>query len=279
MADNAHRSQDGQIDLITYRTGVKDVVVILGSLPAGDAMAGTGNIAIPTLTGMMLDRGNEDPGQIRRSPTSSTTSAREISFGSARKRCKFGQVPQQGPAAGARPDRGGTRSPGVVGRPNSPRQSSSSSAHLQDSLQNTEARAQEALSRARSFRTGIRIVRTRSRNSWPRPSRPISTRPRGFTPSITARAHDAGAGRRCAHPRGAGGGRQGFRRVERRPGLHPARPERGSGPREAHHGAAERQAERLGDHRSADGLALSRPGCAGAAGRARRCSGVASPDA
>ena len=36
---------------------MKDVVVILGSLPAGDAMAEPGNIAIPTLTGMMLDRG------------------------------------------------------------------------------------------------------------------------------------------------------------------------------------------------------------------------------
>jgi zinc protease len=57
MVDNAHRSRAAGIDLITYQTGVKDVVVILGSLPAGDAMAGTGNIAIPTLTGMMLDRG------------------------------------------------------------------------------------------------------------------------------------------------------------------------------------------------------------------------------
>ena len=60
MADNAHRSRTAQIDLITYQTGVKDVVVILGSLPAGDAMAGTGNIAIPTLTGMMLDRGTKN---------------------------------------------------------------------------------------------------------------------------------------------------------------------------------------------------------------------------
>ena len=30
------------IDLITYHTDVKNVVVILGSLPAGDAMAGAG---------------------------------------------------------------------------------------------------------------------------------------------------------------------------------------------------------------------------------------------
>jgi zinc protease len=59
MADYGHRSQVAGIDLITYQTGVKDVVVILGSLPAGDAMAGDGNIAIPTLTGMMLDRGTK----------------------------------------------------------------------------------------------------------------------------------------------------------------------------------------------------------------------------
>jgi zinc protease len=57
--DKSHREQVAGIDLITYRTDVKDVVVILGSLPAGDAMAGSGNIAIPTLTGMMLDRGTK----------------------------------------------------------------------------------------------------------------------------------------------------------------------------------------------------------------------------
>lgn len=57
--DNSHREQVAGIDLITYHTDVKDVVVILGSLPAGDAMAGSGNIAIPTLTGMMLDRGTK----------------------------------------------------------------------------------------------------------------------------------------------------------------------------------------------------------------------------
>ncbi len=47
------------IDLITYHSTVKDVVVIMGVLPAGDAMAGSGNIAIPTLSGMMLDRGTK----------------------------------------------------------------------------------------------------------------------------------------------------------------------------------------------------------------------------
>jgi zinc protease len=58
-ADQSHRAQVGGVDLVTYRTDVKDVVVILGSLPAGDAMAESGNIAIPTLTGMMLDRGTK----------------------------------------------------------------------------------------------------------------------------------------------------------------------------------------------------------------------------
>jgi zinc protease len=59
MADQTHRSKIDGIDLITYRTSVKDVVIILGVLPAGDAMAESGNIAIPTLSGMMLDRGTK----------------------------------------------------------------------------------------------------------------------------------------------------------------------------------------------------------------------------
>jgi zinc protease len=59
MADQAHRSKIDGIDLITYRTNVKDVVVILGVLPAGDAMAESINVSIPTLSGMMLDRGTK----------------------------------------------------------------------------------------------------------------------------------------------------------------------------------------------------------------------------
>jgi zinc protease len=57
--EKSHREKVAGIDLITYRTDVKEVVVILGSLPAGDAMAESGNIAIPTLAGMMLDRGTK----------------------------------------------------------------------------------------------------------------------------------------------------------------------------------------------------------------------------
>jgi zinc protease len=56
MAERAVRSKAGGVDLVTYRTDVKDVINIVGAFPAGDAFA-TGNAAIPTLTGMMLDRG------------------------------------------------------------------------------------------------------------------------------------------------------------------------------------------------------------------------------
>ncbi|MGA2187663.1 MAG: pitrilysin family protein [Steroidobacteraceae bacterium] len=59
MAEQAHRAQAAGIDVVTYPTAVKDVVVIVGVLPAGDAMAEPGNIAIPTLVGMMLDRGTK----------------------------------------------------------------------------------------------------------------------------------------------------------------------------------------------------------------------------
>jgi len=57
MAARGHRADTVGIDVVTYPTHVRDVVVVLGALPAGDAMAGTGNAAVPTLTGMMLDRG------------------------------------------------------------------------------------------------------------------------------------------------------------------------------------------------------------------------------
>ena len=57
MAARGHRAATAGIDVVTYPTHVRDVVVVLGALPAGDAMAGAGNAAVPTLTGMMLDRG------------------------------------------------------------------------------------------------------------------------------------------------------------------------------------------------------------------------------
>ncbi len=59
MAENAARSRIDGIDLVTYHTDVKDVVSILGALPAGDVFGDSGNAAVPTLTGMMLDRGTK----------------------------------------------------------------------------------------------------------------------------------------------------------------------------------------------------------------------------
>ena len=59
MAEQSHRAQAAGIDVVTYPTGVKEVVVILGVLPAGDAMGEGGNVAVPSLAGMMLDRGTK----------------------------------------------------------------------------------------------------------------------------------------------------------------------------------------------------------------------------
>ncbi|HEY0802420.1 MAG TPA: pitrilysin family protein [Steroidobacteraceae bacterium] len=80
MADQSHRSKVNGIDLITYRTNVKDVVIILGVLPAGDAMAESGNVAIPTLSGMMLDRGTKTLDKFAISQKLDNVGA-EISFG------------------------------------------------------------------------------------------------------------------------------------------------------------------------------------------------------
>ena len=59
MADHAHRANVDGIDVVTYRTNVKEMVVIVGALPAGDAMSDGGNIAVPSLSGLMLDRGTK----------------------------------------------------------------------------------------------------------------------------------------------------------------------------------------------------------------------------
>lgn len=59
MAEHSQRASTAGIDVITYQTNVKDVVIIVAALPAGDAMGEGGNIAVPTLSGMMLDRGTK----------------------------------------------------------------------------------------------------------------------------------------------------------------------------------------------------------------------------
>lgn len=58
MAPQAKRMQVAGIDLVVYATGVKDVITLRGSLPAGTAL-GTGNPAIATLTAMLLDQGTQ----------------------------------------------------------------------------------------------------------------------------------------------------------------------------------------------------------------------------
>jgi zinc protease len=57
IAPKVKRLKVAGIDVIAYPTGVKDVVTVRASLPAGKALAGSGNPAIPTLTGMMLEQG------------------------------------------------------------------------------------------------------------------------------------------------------------------------------------------------------------------------------
>jgi len=51
------RTKIDGIDLLAYRTGVKDVVYLRGSLPAGNDKDPAGNPVIARLTGAMLDRG------------------------------------------------------------------------------------------------------------------------------------------------------------------------------------------------------------------------------
>ena len=57
IADKVVREKIDGIDVLAYRTGVKDVVTFRGSLPAGDSFAPGNNTAIPTLAGEMLDKG------------------------------------------------------------------------------------------------------------------------------------------------------------------------------------------------------------------------------
>ena len=59
FASNAKRSKVAGIDVMAYPMGVKDVVTLRASLPAGRAEGADGNPAVPTLTGMLLDQGTK----------------------------------------------------------------------------------------------------------------------------------------------------------------------------------------------------------------------------
>ena len=143
MAEQGHRVQVQGIDVVVYPTAVKDVVVIVGALPAGDAMAGTGNIAIPTLTGMMLDRGTQLLGKFAIADQLENVGA-EISFGvgtqslEVRARCLKKDLPLVMGLIAAE-----LRTPALQAAEFAKaRQQFLGS--LQESLQNTDGRAQEA---------------------------------------------------------------------------------------------------------------------------------------
>lgn len=63
IAPQVQRAKIAGLDVLIYKTGVNDVVTIEGSLPAGDIFAGDGNVAIPTLTGMLLEQGTTTQNQ------------------------------------------------------------------------------------------------------------------------------------------------------------------------------------------------------------------------
>jgi len=147
VADQSHRSQVAGVDLVTYHTDVKDVVVILGSLPAGDAMAEPGNIAIPTLAGMMLDRGTKSLDKFAIAEQLDNVGA-EISFSvgtqslEIRAKCLKKDLPLVIGLIASE-----LRTPALqVQEFNKARQQFIGA--LEASAQNTEARAQEAFGRA-----------------------------------------------------------------------------------------------------------------------------------
>ena len=57
IAAGTVRTKVAGIDVIACKTGVKDVVYLRGSLPAGDAKDPADNPVIASLVGGMLDRG------------------------------------------------------------------------------------------------------------------------------------------------------------------------------------------------------------------------------
>jgi zinc protease len=147
VAEHSQRAQIAGIDLVTYHTDVKDVVVILGTLPAGDAMAGPGNIAIPTLAGMMLDRGTKTLDKFAIAEQLDNVGA-EIAFSVGTQSVEFrakslkkdmplivGLIAAELRTPAFRADEFNKAKQQFIGA-------------LQASAQNTEARAQEAFSRA-----------------------------------------------------------------------------------------------------------------------------------
>ena len=147
MAARGHRAATAGIDVVTYPTHVRDVVVVLGALPAGDAMAGAGNAAVPTLTGMMLDRGTTALDKFAIAERLEDAGA-SISFGvgtqslEIRAKCLRKDLPMVLSILAAE-----LRTPAFPAAELA-KAKQQLIGSLRDSLQNTGARAQEAFSRA-----------------------------------------------------------------------------------------------------------------------------------
>jgi zinc protease len=147
MAARGHRADTIGIDVVTYPTHVRDVVVVLGALPAGDAMAGAGNVAVPTLTGMMLDRGTTTLDKFAIAERLENVGA-SISFGvgtqslEIRAKCLRKDLPMVLSILAAE-----LRAPAFPAAELA-KAKQQLIGSLRESLQNTGARAQEAFSRA-----------------------------------------------------------------------------------------------------------------------------------
>jgi zinc protease len=147
MAARGHRAATAGIDVVTYPTHVRDVVVVLGALPAGDAMAGAGNAAVPSLTGMMLDRGTTKLDKFAIAERLEDVGA-SISFGvgtqslEIRAKCLRKDLPMVLSILAAE-----LRTPALPAAELA-KAKQQLIGSLRESLQNTGARAQEAFSRA-----------------------------------------------------------------------------------------------------------------------------------
>jgi zinc protease len=58
VASDAVRADIGGIDVLIVKTDVKDVVTVVGTMPAGDDRSPPDNVALATMTGAMLDKGS-----------------------------------------------------------------------------------------------------------------------------------------------------------------------------------------------------------------------------
>ena len=80
VANNATRQKVNGIDFVALKTGVKDVVTIKGTIPAGDSRSPETNVALADLTSGMLDKGTTTRDKFAISKTLGDVGA-TISFG------------------------------------------------------------------------------------------------------------------------------------------------------------------------------------------------------